>query len=199
MARKYVRIGEPDEHGMRDMVVKQEIGKRGDGQTLAQEITYRAFGVEKDAPKLWLAYVANVLPTLGDDTVAEWYEDWVYGADLSARQGGKSGGPIAPLVPASKEELMDLVTGKLFTRNTEKPEEITGREPVDLARRIRYINRAVETAMDQGANVPKAIISGRDGLVAAGAAKLDAGLLVAVTPGAPAPEAPSAPAGRNRK
>lgn len=185
MARKYDKEGESigeakAPYGLRTMTTVQDIKGK------SQPITYETFGIGPDAPDLWVKWVATAVAGMPEAEKAAQYERWVYGVDLNARQQGKQGGPLDPWVPTSKTEEMHLVDGTVRSRETE--EIIPGRTR-DLEDRVRYINRAVEFAAERGENPAKAVLSGRDGLVAAGVAKMDGGKLVVVG------ESP-APAGR---
>jgi hypothetical protein len=195
---KFLEQGTPDQHGWREVTVKQKIGET------VGTAKYGCFGDGPDAPGLWLKYVTGVLPSLGAEKIAEFHDRWLYGQDLNGRQSEKSGGPAEPWVVISKAEMMNLATGQVRTRPTAKdakPELIEGRtEPVE--RRIRYINRAKEMAVENGEDLPKAIKSGETMLLAAKLAVSEAGRLIEApaAPAAPAPtpEAPAAPATRRR-
>lgn len=192
---KFLEQGPVDEHGWREVTVKQKIGET------VGTAKYGCFGDGPDAPSLWLKYVTNVLPALGAEKIAEFHDRWLYGQDLNGRQSEKSGGPAEPWVVISKAEMMNLATGQVRTRPTAKdakPELIEGRtEPVE--RRIRYINRAKEMAVENGEDLPKAIKSGETMLLAAKLAVSEAGRLAPAqptaieTPAAPAAPAPKAP------
>lgn len=188
MARTYKRIGEPDQHGMRDVVTTQKL----EGMTEPQEITYRTFGNDNpDRADLWITYVANVLKSAPADDKLEWYDEWVYGRDLGARQTGKSGGPVDPWVPYAKTEEWNIVTGVFRVRETKAE---TGKvQPEDV--RVDFVNMAEFNAKAYGKQVPKSVETGKSGLIAAGIAREDGGRLVLIPeaerPKAPAPNAPA--------
>ena len=184
MARKYDKKGESigeakAPHGFRTMTTVQDIkGKE-------QQIQYETFGIDADAPGLWIKWVGSVLPTLPAAEQAAQYERWVYGVDLNARQQGKQGGPLDPWVPMSKTEEFHLVDGTVRSKETE---EVIPNRTRDLADRVRYINRAIEFATERGENPAKAVIAGRDGLIAAGLARENAGRLEVVGGGGKPPK-----------
>lgn len=187
MARKYngpgESIGEAGEHGLRLMTTTQTIGKD------EVPVTYYTFGIEADAPALWVKWVSNVVAGMSPAEQAVEYERWVYGVDLSARQKGKQGGPAEPWVIGGKDVEVNLVDGSVRTKSTG---EVIPGKMVDLARRCHLIGIAVDQAAVREENLPRAYASGLKGLTDAGLVKVGPdGKPVPVPSGATAPAAPA--------
>lgn len=194
MARKYdgekESIGAPDQHGLRLMTTTQMIGKE------EVPVTYYTFGIEADAPDLWVKWVANVVSGMTPAEKAVEYERWVYGVDLSARQKGKQGGPAEPWVIGGKDVEVNLVDGTVRTKSTG---EVIPGKTVDLVKRCFLIGVAVDQASVREEQIPRAYQSGLKGLVDAGLVKVGPDgkpVPVAGAATSPAPTTPTGPGGR---
>jgi len=162
-------------------------------------ITYTTYGDESkpESSLLWAKdLVANILPaalaatpegqpdseakTEALETVAEWYDRWVYGVDLNARSGGKVGGPMDPWVLIGNGRTMNLEDGTVALKDKDKDGKrvMVEGEVIPIARRVQYINRMVDAALESGEKPLKAVTYGRTALIAANEAHMEGGTLV---------------------
>lgn len=128
------------------------------------------------------------------DAAVKEYDRWVYGVDLGARSGEKSGGDSPVMaIPGRVGVKINFHTGEVFEKDIVQPEQKR-----TLAQLLNSINRAYANAADLGGAVPKAIELARELHLSGPAVILDPNGNLIPAEGAPAGE-PAKPNGGSRR